>query len=121
MNADLSAMPPDSAGTSRGFDFVAYSLPVLCLGGLAVAGIGLPGWSIAAALAAALLGVTVAVGLANVSRPFPLWAEASGLAAAIFVSALAAPLSMRVMIVPLAFASALVCAALLARRQRLRR
>jgi hypothetical protein len=114
-------MTPDSAGTSRGFDYLAYSLPVLCLCGLAIAGVRLPGWSIAAALGAVLAGVTVAVGLAKISREFPPWVEASGLAAALFLSGLAAPLSMRVMIVPLAFAAALVCAGLLARRQRLRR
>jgi hypothetical protein len=114
-------MTPDHPGTSRAFDYVVFSLPALCLGGLVFASIGLAGWSVVAALGAALAGVVVAVGLANVSRQFPPWVETSGIAAVIFVSGLAVPLSMRVMIVPLAFTAALVCAGLLARRQQLRR
>jgi len=114
-------MTLDHRGTSRGFDCVAFSLPVLCLGGLMVLSVGLPAWSVLGAIGAALAGVVIAVGLATASRTVSSWVETSGVVAAIFVSGLAAPWSMRVMIVPLAFTAALVCAALLARRQQLRR
>lgn len=114
-------MSGDQGGTSRGFDYVAFSLPALCFGGLAVASISLPAWSVVGALAAAVAGVVSAVGLANASRRLPPWVQTAGIAAAIFVSGLTARLSMRVMIVPLAFMAALVCAGLLGRRRQLRR
>jgi hypothetical protein len=113
-------MTGDHRGTSRGFAYLAFSLPALCFGGLTVASIGLPGWSVVGAIAAAVAGVVSAVGLATISRSLPPWVQTAGMAAAIFVIGLTAPLSMRVMIVPLGFIAALVCAGLLVRRQRLR-
>jgi hypothetical protein len=115
------SMSGDQGGTSRGFDYVAFSLPVLCFGGLAVASIGLPAWSVGGALAAAVAGVVTAIGLANASRRLPSWVQTGGIAAAIFVSGLTASLSMRVMIVPLGFVAALVCAGLRVRRRQLPR
>jgi hypothetical protein len=114
-------MTSDHGGTSRGFDYLAFSLPALCFGGLTVASIGLPDWSVVGALAAAGAGVVSAVGLATVSRSLPPWVQTAWLAAAISVTGLTARLSMRVMIVPLGFMAALVCAGLLVRRQQLRR
>jgi hypothetical protein len=115
------SMSGDQAGTSRAFDYVAFSLPGLCFGVLAVASISVPAWSVLAALVAAVGGVVGAAGLANASRRFPPWAQAAGMAAAIFVSGLTARLSMRVMIVPFGFMAAFVCAGLLVRRRQLRR
>ncbi len=114
-------MSGDQGGTSRGFDYVAFSLPALCFGCLAIASISLPAWSIVGALAATVAGVVGAAGLANVSRRLPPWVQTAGIAAAIFVGGLTARLSMRVMIVPLGFMAALVCAGLLIRRRQLRR
>jgi hypothetical protein len=115
------SMTEDQSGTSRGFEYVVFSLPALCFGGLAVASISLPAWSVVGALVAAVVGVVSAIALANASRRLPPWVQTAGVAAAIFVSGLTARLSMRVMIVPLGFMAALVCAGLLVRRRQLRR
>jgi hypothetical protein len=115
------SMSGDQRGTSRGFDYVAYLLTAVCLGGLAVASALLPAWSVVGALAAAVAGAFSAVGLANGSRTPPPWVSTAGIAAAIFVSGLAARLSMRLLIFPLEFMAALVCAGLLVRRRQLRR
>jgi hypothetical protein len=114
-------MSGDQGGTTRGFDSVAFSLPALCFGGLAVASVSLPAWSVVGALAAAVAGVLSAVGLASASRRLPPWVQTAGISVAIFVSGLSARWSMRLMIVPLAFMAALVCAGLLVRRRQLRR
>jgi hypothetical protein len=79
-------MTEDQSGTSRGFEYVVFSLPALCFGGLAVASISLPAWSVVGALVAAVVGVVSAVALANASRRLPPWVQTAGVAAAIFVS-----------------------------------
>lgn len=115
-----ASMTRDQGGTSRGFDYAAFSLPALCVGGFTVASIGLPGLSVVGALAAAVAGLVSAVSLAKVSRRLPPWVQTAGTTAAIVVTGLTAPLSMRVMIVPLGFMAAFVCTVLLVRRRQLR-
>ena len=109
-------------GTTRGFDVLAVSVPVVLTVALVVACVGLPTRSLGAAVLGVAAGIATAAGLTKLSeRRLPPWVNTVGIAAGVVIGGLFADASLKVAIGPLAFCAAMVSAGLLLRRRQLRR